>query len=71
MTYVPKQHVPTGRALGVSHVLHYVIVPRGTLDRYYEEHAQVIASDPKELFGMNETSHKNDCLLASTEVGNH
>lgn len=43
VTYVPKRHLPTGHALGPSHALHYVIVPRGTLDQYYDTDAHLIA----------------------------
>ena len=35
VTYVPEHKLPGGLA-GVSHALHYVITPRGTLKRYYE-----------------------------------
>jgi hypothetical protein len=36
VTYAPKRYFPSGKVLGLSHALHYVIVPRGTIDRYYE-----------------------------------
>jgi hypothetical protein len=35
VTYFPKQKLPMGLA-GITHALHYVVVPRGTLERYYE-----------------------------------
>ncbi len=35
VTYFPKHKLPMGLG-GVMHVLHYVIVPQGTLERYYE-----------------------------------
>lgn len=35
VTYFPKYKLPMGFA-GITHALHYVIVPRGTLERYYE-----------------------------------
>jgi len=35
VTYVPKRKLPKGMA-GTSHALHYVMTPRGTLNRYYE-----------------------------------
>jgi hypothetical protein len=35
VTYFPKHKLPMGLA-GITHALHYVIVPRGTLERYYE-----------------------------------
>lgn len=36
VTYAPKKVLSRGLAGDTSHVLHYVITPRGTLDRYYE-----------------------------------
>ncbi|GAI13748.1 unnamed protein product [marine sediment metagenome] len=35
VTYFPKHKLPKGFA-GITHALHYVIAPRGTLERYYE-----------------------------------
>lgn len=35
VTYFPKHKLPMEFA-GITHALHYVIVPRGTLERYYE-----------------------------------
>jgi hypothetical protein len=35
VTYFPKLNIPIGLA-GITHTLHYVIIPRGTLERYYE-----------------------------------
>jgi len=35
VTYFPKHKLPMGFS-GKTHPLHYVIVPRGTLERYYE-----------------------------------
>ena len=35
VTYFPKHKLPMGFA-GKTHALHYVIAPRGTLERYYE-----------------------------------
>jgi len=35
VTYFPKHKLPMGFA-GITHALHYVITPRGTLERYYE-----------------------------------
>ncbi|MDQ7816409.1 MAG: hypothetical protein RDU14_05240 [Melioribacteraceae bacterium] len=35
VTYAPKQYMPSGHALGYSHVLHYVFVPIGTLEYFY------------------------------------
>jgi hypothetical protein len=50
VTYVPKQHLPTGHALGPSHVLHYVLVPRGTLNEYYKRDTPTSPSAIKQLF---------------------
>jgi len=52
VTYVPKQKLPKGMA-GTSHALHYVIVPRGTLDRYYEVGNNVHMANPapEKIFG--------------------
>jgi len=35
VTYFPKHKLPMGLA-GITHALHYVIAPRGSLERYYE-----------------------------------
>jgi hypothetical protein len=35
VTYFPKRKLPMGLA-GITHALHYVVAPRGTLERYYE-----------------------------------
>ena len=52
VTYVPKHNLPGGLA-GISHALHYVMIPRGTLERYYsvngDEHMGRPA--PEKLFG--------------------
>jgi hypothetical protein len=52
VTYAPEHKLPGGLA-GTSHALHYVITPRGTLDRYYEvgndNHMALPA--PEKLFG--------------------
>lgn len=37
VTYSPKKVLRGGAAGGTSHVLHYVLSPQGTLDRYYSE----------------------------------
>jgi hypothetical protein len=52
VTYVPKHKLPNGLA-GTSHALHYVITPRGTLDRYYEVENDVHMASPapEKLFG--------------------
>lgn len=52
VTYIPKHKLPGGLA-GASHALHYVMTPRGTLDRYYavggDRHMAQPA--PEKLFG--------------------
>jgi len=52
VTYFPKHKLPMGLA-GITHALHYVVVPRSTLERYYEfnndEH--MANPDPQKLFG--------------------
>lgn len=52
LTYVPKRKLPKGMA-GTSHALHYVITPRGTLDRYYEvgNGAHMANPAPEKIFG--------------------
>jgi hypothetical protein len=39
VTYAPKKVLARGLAGDTSHALHYVITPRGTLDRYYASEA--------------------------------
>ena len=50
VTYAPKQKGLSGSP---SHVLHYVITPRGTLDFYYSMNndAHMAKPDPEKLFG--------------------
>lgn len=52
VTYVPKRKLPGGLA-GTSHALHYVITPRGTLDRYYEvgNDMHMASPAPEKIFG--------------------
>lgn len=52
VTYVPKHKLPGGLG-GITHALHYVIVPPGTLDRYYEVGGDVHMAKPapQKLFG--------------------
>jgi len=52
VTYVPKHKLPGG-LIGVSHGLHYVIVPKGTLERYYMvgNHRHMARPEPEKLFG--------------------
>jgi hypothetical protein len=53
VTYVPKRTLPNGMMAGTSHALHYVITPRGTLDRYYEvdNDKHMTSPSPEKLFG--------------------
>ena len=52
VTYAPKRNLPGG-IIGVAHALHYVVVPYGTLDEYYdfEGDAHMVNPDPEKLFG--------------------
>ena len=52
VTYIPKHKLPGGLA-GISHALHYVLTPRGTLDRYYEVRGDLHMAKPapEKLFG--------------------
>ncbi len=52
VTYVPKHKLPKGLC-GASHALHYVVTPRGTLDRYYEigGDMHMARPEPEKLFG--------------------
>lgn len=53
VTYVPKHKLPKGMA-GVWHALHYVITPRGTLDRYYGQYfisVPMANPAPEKIFG--------------------
>ena len=45
VTYFPKHKLPMDFA-GVTHALHYIIVPQGTLDRYYEYNNDEHMSNP-------------------------
>lgn len=51
VTYAPKN--PKGSLVSMHHVLHYVFVPMGTLDKYYSMNNDIHYSmpDPKLLFG--------------------
>lgn len=53
VTYAPKKVLSGGLAGDTSHVLHYVITPRGTLDRYYtsEEDDHMAMPAPERLLG--------------------
>lgn len=53
VVYAPKHEV-NGYSASPHHVLHYVITPKGTLDRYYNKSAEKIAQnryEPELLFG--------------------
>lgn len=52
VTYVPKHKLPMGLA-GTWHALHYVITPRGTLDRYYQigNEMHMRSPEPEKIFG--------------------
>jgi hypothetical protein len=54
VTYAPKNLLPSGLASGAWHVFHYVIVPRGTLDRYYSFDNDIDKAKPapERLFGV-------------------
>jgi hypothetical protein len=53
VTYVPEHTLPDGRAASAWHFLHYVVVPPGTLQRYYEVGGSVHVAKPapQKLFG--------------------
>jgi hypothetical protein len=53
VTYAPKHLLPKGLSGSPSHVLHYVITPRGTLDSYYSMNndAHMAKPHPEKLFG--------------------
>lgn len=53
VTYAPKRVLPGGLSGSTSHVLHYAIVPIGTLDRYYsfDDDRHMSQPDPEKLFG--------------------
>ncbi len=54
VTYAPKHLLPKGLSGSPSHVLHYVITPRGTLDSYYSMNndAHMATPEPEKLFGQ-------------------
>ena len=53
VTYAPKRALPNGYSFGISHVLHYVIVPNGTMQFFYEFNEIENTSIPalEKLFG--------------------
>lgn len=52
VTYAPKRKLPKGLG-GVAHALHYVVVPLGTLEDYYDfgGDAHMVNPAPEKLFG--------------------
>lgn len=54
VTYSPKQLLPKGLSGSPRHVLHYVIVPSGTLDSYYSinNDMHMAKPQPQKLFGQ-------------------
>jgi hypothetical protein len=53
VTYAPKHLGPKGLSASPHHVLHYAIVPSGTLDSYYSVNndAHMAKPEPQKLFG--------------------
>ena len=53
VTYAPKHLLPKGLSGSPHHVLHYVIMPSGTLDSYYSANndAHFAKPEPQKLFG--------------------
>ena len=53
VTYAPERLLPKGLSGSPSHVLHYVITPRGTLNSYYSinDDMHMAKPDPQKLFG--------------------
>jgi hypothetical protein len=54
VTYAPKRLRRDGRTDSPHHVLHYVIAPRGTLERYYavDNDVHMAKPQPEKLFGQ-------------------
>lgn len=52
-TYSPKHILPKGLSGSIYHVMHYVIVPSGTLDSYYSinNDMHMANPEPQKLFG--------------------
>jgi len=52
VTYAPKKLLPKGLSGHPSHVLHFVITPLGTLDRYYaaDSDSHMAKPAPEKLF---------------------
>jgi len=53
VTYAPERTLPAGRAGSFRHVLHYVVCPRGTIERYYDFENDIHMREPapQKLFG--------------------
>ncbi|UCB43536.1 MAG: hypothetical protein JSV77_02505 [Dehalococcoidales bacterium] len=53
VTYVPEHIQHDGRVAGFSHALHYVIIPKGTLQKYYTfgNKKHQTHPEPEKLFG--------------------
>jgi hypothetical protein len=53
VTYAPKKLRKDGRSGSLHHVLHYVMAPKGTLDRYYtvDNDLHMKRPEPEKLFG--------------------
>ena len=54
VTYAPKRVLAKGLSGSLSHVLHYILVPQGTLDRYYsmDDDRHMASPAPEKLFGQ-------------------
>lgn len=54
VTYAPKHLLPKGLSGSPHHVLHYTIVPHGTVDSYYSKNNDMYMAnpDPQLLFGQ-------------------
>jgi hypothetical protein len=54
VTYIPKKKLPGG-SVGIQHGIHYAIVPRGTMERYYgfdETSERMVYPEPERIFGV-------------------
>lgn len=54
VTYAPKRVLQGGLSGSASHVLHYALVPAGTLERYYsmDGDLHMASPNPEKLFGQ-------------------
>lgn len=64
VTYVPRQKLPSGHALGPSHVLHYVLVPSGTLNEYYDAELPYVNADIMKMLDAEEREDWRRRMLA-------